>query len=121
MNSCREVDKIFSNFSDFLFNNLKRVLLSKNLIVDVQEFNNSIEKFSSRLEMIIEKNSLNFESCIDYHKKCLELCELLKEEFDLTKDILKEIESGGFINQLTEYQSTKTEEEIKEIIEDILT
>lgn len=121
LNSCRDIDKIFSNFSDFLFSNLKRVLLSQNLIVDVSEFNKSISKFSNKLDDIVAIHSEKFKSCEDFHKKCFELCLLLKQEFDLTKEIVEEIETGGFLNQLLEFKTVKTEGEIKDIVEDILT
>lgn len=121
LNSCRDVDKIFSNFSDFLFTNLKRVLLSDNLIVDVHEFKMLIGKFSGKLEVLLEVHKGKFEKNLEFHQKSFELFDLMKQEFDLTKGIIDELESTGLLNQILEFKNQKTEDRVKDLIESILT
>ena len=120
LQNAHQTNLIFKNFSQFLFANLKRILLSEKVLVDLGLFKRQTVLLEHEIENLVKLHCDKYKTMNSFNQKCLELVELFKAEVRLVNEILGLLETEGILNRFLDFEAEKRESRIDDLIESIL-
>lgn len=120
LDKCQIVDKLFTQFSEFLFMNLKRVLLGENILIDIGLFKGQIAVIFDKLKVLGVTYGQKLENLDEYFSGLKEIVDLSLAEVDMIKDIITLMEKKGILEKLVEFKNQAMEAERKKLVEGLL-
>lgn len=120
LDHCHTVDKLFSKFSEFLFMNLKRVLLGENILIDIGLFRGQLSVIFDKLKVMESTYGEKLDNLNDYFSKLNEVVTLSKTEVKEIQQIIALMEDNGILQKLVEFKKESLDIERKKLVENLL-
>lgn len=116
----RPLETIFEKFSEFLFINLRRVLLGENIVVEVKLFRDQLSEFFEKLTELQLKFSSKLEEADGYVSLLNRVVELSIEEIKMVQSLIEKIESEGILVDLIDAKNSELEGETIKFVKELL-
>ena len=116
----RPLETIFEKFSEFLFINLRRVLLGENIVVEVKLFRDQLSEFFEKLTELQLKFSSKLQEADGYISLLNRVLELSIEEIKMVQSLIEKIESEGILVDLIDAKNSELEGETIKFVKELL-
>lgn len=116
----RPLETIFEKFSEFLFINLRRVLLGENIVVEVKLFRDQLFEFFEKLTELQLKFSSKLQEADGYISLLNRVLELSIEEIKMVQSLIEKIESEGILVDLIDAKNSELEGETIKFVKELL-